>query len=180
VRLTPRRRVSHMANRVIRQQCLITCIAGLLAACSPGPRREQPSRAADEEAIRSAASAMTAAEGAGDFERFMSLHTDDVVIMPPDQPAVMGKAAFTSLLRPFFDQFTLQETLSYSDIRVSGDWAVGTYTYIFTTTPKAGGAANWEQGKGVMLFRHLGDGSWKVTQAVWNRDHAPTPTALAK
>jgi uncharacterized protein (TIGR02246 family) len=165
---------------MIRQQWLITCFAGLLAACSPDPMHQQASYAVDQDAIRSVASAMTTAEGAGDLERFLSFHSDDVTIMPPDQPALMGKTAFTSLLRPFFDQFTLRETLSYSDIRVSGDWAVGTYAYIFTTTPKAGGAAMQEQGKGVMHFRRLADGSWKVTQAVWNRDQAPTPSTLAK
>jgi uncharacterized protein (TIGR02246 family) len=102
---------------------------------------------AEQEAIRSTAAAITTAEAAGDFERFMSFHTDDVAILPPDQPAVPGKSAFASWLKPFFERFTLQETLSYSDVRVSGDWAVGTYTYTFTTTPKAGGTANQELGR---------------------------------
>jgi SnoaL-like protein len=77
-----------------------------------GGTRREVSPDADKEAIRDMASAITAAEERGDFNGFISFHTDDVVILPPDQPIVTGKAAFTALLQRFFDQFTLQETLS--------------------------------------------------------------------
>jgi len=163
-----------------RQVWGLCCMAGLLATLSQSGTAQERSSEADKTAIRDVADAITAAEARGDFDAFMSFHTDDVLIMPPDQPVVVGKEAFRSSLRPFFEQFTLEETLSYSDLRVAGDWAVGTYTYAFTTTPKTGGGPSREVGKGVMLFRRMGDGSWKVSQAVWNRDDAPLPSALDK
>lgn len=160
---------------MIRQQFLIGCFAGVLAACSQGSTRQETSSAADETAIRSMASAYTAAIAAGDSQRFLSFFTDDVVIMPPDQPAVRGREAFTAFATPLFDQFTAQETFSYIEIRVAGDWAVGTHTYTLTMTPKAGGATTREQGKGVVLLRRMADGSWKFTHAIWNQDQAATP-----
>src|SRR5262245_25332696 len=100
---------------MIRPIWIVSCVAGLVAACSQGGAPQQVSPDADKAAIRSMASAMTAAEERGDFDGFISFHTDDVQILPPDQPIVTGKAAFAVLLRPFFDQFTLQENLSYND-----------------------------------------------------------------
>ena len=130
---------------------------------------------ADDAAIRDMTSEYTAAVAAGDLQRFLSVFSDDVVVMPPDHPTARGLEAFTAFVKPFFDQFTLLETISYDEIRVAGDWAVGTFTYSFTTTPKAGGASGEELGKGIWLFGRSGDGAWKITQAVWNRDQPSPP-----
>ncbi len=136
---------------------------------------QQAGSAADEAAIRDMTSDYTAAVAAGDLQRFLSVFSDDVVVMPPDHPTARGRDAFTAFVKPFFDEFTLLETISYDEIRVAGDWAVGTFTYSFTTTPKAGGASSRELGKGIWLFRRSGDGAWKITHAVWNRDDPSPP-----
>ncbi len=134
-----------------------------------------PQVVADEAAIRDMTSEYTAAVAAGDLQRYLSVFSDDVIVMPPDHPTARGLEAFTAFVKPFFDQFTLLETISYDEIRVAGDWAVGTFTYSFTTTPKAGGASGEELGKGIWLFGRSGDGAWKITQAVWNRDQPSPP-----
>ncbi len=138
---------------------------------------QQAGSAADEAAIRDMTSDYTAAVAAGDLQRFLSVFPDDVVVMPPDHPTARGRDAFTTFVKPFFDEFTLLETISYEEIRVAGDWAVGTFTYSFTTTRKAGGAASEELGKGIWLFRRSEDGAWKITHAVWNRDEPSPPQA---
>ncbi len=135
----------------------------------------QAGTAADEAAIRAMTSDYTAAVAAGDLQRFLSVFSDDVVVMPPDHPTARGRDEFTAFVKPFFDEFTLLETISYEEIRVAGDWAVATFTYSFTTTPKAGGASSQELGKGIWLFGRSGDGAWKITHAVWNRDEPSPP-----
>ena len=100
---------------------------------------QQAGSAADEAAIRDMTSDYTAAVAAGDLQQFLSVFPDDVVVMPPDHPTARGRDAFTTFVKPFFDEFTLLETISYDEIRVAEDWAVGTFAYSFTTTPKAGG-----------------------------------------
>ena len=136
---------------------------------------QQAGSAADEAAIRDMTSVYTAAVAAGDPQRFLSVFSDDVVVMPPDHPTARGRDAFTTFVKPFFDEFTLLETISYDEIRVAGDWAVGTFTYSFTTTPKAGGASSQELGKGIWLFGRSGEGGWKITHAVFNRDEPVPP-----
>ncbi len=142
---------------------------------SQGTAGQQAGSEADEAAIRDMTSDYAAAVAAGDLQRFLSVFTDDVVVMPPDHPTARGREEFAAFVKPFFDQFTLLETISYEEIRVAGDWAVGTFTYSFTTTPKGEGASSQELGKGIWLFRRSGDGTWKITHAVWNRDQPSSP-----
>jgi uncharacterized protein (TIGR02246 family) len=136
---------------------------------------EQPGAAPDEAAIRAMTSEYMAAVAAGDLRRFLAVFRDDVIVMPPDHPTARGRDAFTAFVKPFFDEFTLSETMSYDEIRVAGDWAVGTFTYTFTTTPKAAGVPSQELGKGIWLFGRSADGAWRITHAAWNRDEAALP-----
>ena len=67
---------------------------------------------ADEAAIRDMTSEYTAAVAAGDLQRYLSVFSDNVVVMPPDHPTARGRDAFTTFVKPFFDEFTLLETIS--------------------------------------------------------------------
>ena len=80
-----------------------------------------PQVVANEAEIHEMTSEYTAAVAAGDLQRFLSVFSDDVVVMPPDHPTTRGLEAFTAFVKPFFDQFTLLETISYDEIRVAGD-----------------------------------------------------------
>ncbi|MEE8447347.1 MAG: nuclear transport factor 2 family protein, partial [Gemmatimonadota bacterium] len=57
---------------------------------------QQAGSAADEAAIRDMTSDYTAAVAAGDLQRFLSIFSDDVVVMPPDHPTARGRDAFTA------------------------------------------------------------------------------------
>ena len=57
---------------------------------------------------------------------------------------------------------------------VSGDLAVHRFTGELTLTPKAGGDAVTEAIKGLHVLRKQADGTWKITQDVWNTDR-PAP-----
>lgn len=164
----------------VRSKFLFLLLAAATASCSPKGAKEPASTAADETAIRNMAAEYTASVAAGDFQKFLSFVTDDVAVMPPDNPALRGMEAFSAWAKPLFDQNTLQEDLSYDAIYVSGDRAVGTYTYKFTITPKAGGAATEEIGKGWGMLARSADGSWKWTHTIWNRDKPATPSPSAQ
>lgn len=149
------------------------------ASCSPKGAEEPVSTEADETAIRNMAVEYRASVAAGDFQKFLSFFTDDVVVMPPDNPALRGMEAFTVWAKPFFDQYSMEEDLSYDAIYVQGDRAVGTWTYKFSTTPKAGGSATEESGKGMGVLARSADGSWKWSHTIWNRDKPVTPSPSA-
>ena len=160
-----------------RSQFLLLLITATTAACSRGSAPQAASSATDEAAIRSMGPSYTAAVTAGDFQRVLSFYTDDVVMMPPGQPRTRGKEAYAAWARPYFDQFSTEESISFDEIRIAGDWAVATYTWTLSSTPKAGGPSNRAQGKGMGLLQRSADGSWRWSQTIWNMDQrlAPPP-----
>jgi len=60
----------------------------------------------------------------------------------------------------------------YDELSVAGDWAAGRFTYSFSVTPKSGGPATTEFGKGMAWLRRTSAGSWQFTHMIWNLDQA--------
>ncbi len=158
---------------------IASCATSLTSTPSATTSVEQQanpaSSGADEAAIRSLGAAYTAAVSAGDFQRVLSFYTHDVVVMPPGQPSIRGKKAYTVWAEPYFDQFSTEETILFDEIRVAGGWAVATYAWTLSSTPKVGGPSNQSQGKAIGLLQRSADGSWKWSHVIWNMDHRLAP-----
>jgi len=146
-------------------------------ACNAGSM--QVDTAADEAAIRRMVEEHQGALVSGDVDQFLGYFSDDYEMMPPDAPTATGMDALRAFAAPLFDQLTMRQPVTFTDLRVAGDWAVGTYTYTFTATPKAGGPATVEEGKGIALFGRQPDGSWKWTRGLWNRNAPATPVTAS-
>jgi uncharacterized protein (TIGR02246 family) len=110
---------------------------------------------------------------AGDTERYLTLITDDAVLMPPNGPAVSGKNAIGSWNRAMSSQFRIQDYASRDDeMVVTGDWAFRRATMNWTLTPTAGGAPVRDTGKFIIIYRRQQDGSWKVAGDIWSSNTA--------
>ena len=109
-----------------------------------------------------------AAFSAADVNTLLNIVTNDVIVMPPNEPALFGKDAIRPWLENFYKQFTVQGTCTSSDIVVAGDWAFERLTFTLTTTPVAGGEPVQEVAKGIHIYRRQSDGSWKIVQDIWN------------
>lgn len=135
------------------------------------PLSVRASSAAEFE-IRRMATEYSQSIAAGDRKRFLGFFAEDIVMMPPEQPAARGRVGVAAITDPLFDQFTMREQFEYNELCVVGDWATGTFTYSFSVTPKSGGATASETGKGMVWLRRTLAGSWQFTQFIWNRDQA--------
>ena len=62
---------------------------------------------ADIEAIKEILNQYAVTCSTGDFDLWISLWADDGVQMPPDTPAIIGKAQIREANKPGFDQMTL-------------------------------------------------------------------------
>ena len=102
----------------------------------------------------------------------MSLLTDDVLWMVPGQSTLVGKNAVWSRVGPFFADWRMNHVSDIDEQRVAGDWAFVRGTYLFQVTPKAGGQTTEEAGKFIYLLERDADDNWKVSQAIWNLNHA--------
>jgi uncharacterized protein (TIGR02246 family) len=123
---------------------------------------------ADIAAINELLNQYAPAMNTGDLELYLSLHTDDIVKMPPDAPATFGKEELRASVKPLFDNFTLEMTIYPEETQVDGDLGYSWSTYTFSLTPKAGGEPILDYGKALVIYKRQADGSWKISHDCWN------------
>ena len=141
-------------------------------AVEPGP---EYSSEADEEAIRAVSDAEFEAVKEGDIDTLLAVVGDDVVIMPPNEAAIYGKAAFGSWSERFYSQFTIEQfDHSQEEIVVVGDWAFERWTVSMTVSPSGEEDAVSDEVKGIHIFHKQSDGSWRIVRDIWNSDN-PVP-----
>lgn len=112
-----------------------------------------------------------AATNSGDIDRWLTTLTDDVVMMPPDAPAVAGREATRAwIAENFFDPFDMDLGMRFDEGEVHGStaWTRGSFTLVLT--PKDGGERVDVNGKFVNVFRQQDDGDWKYAVVIWNAD----------
>jgi ketosteroid isomerase-like protein len=129
----------------------------------------------DKAAVDAVRNQEMSALNSGVVDSMIVVYSDDIVMMPPNEAAVTGSAALRTWIDTTFKQVTMTGRYISSSVEVSGDLAVDHYTAELTVTPKAAGATPMTESiKGLHVLRRQADGSWKITQDIWNSD-APPP-----
>ena len=150
-------------------------VIAFLAACAASTE-DAPSTGsgsdADTAAIRDLFEQFDSTATAGQAEEWMSLLSDDILWMVPNQPTLVGRDAVWERVGPFFADWKMHHLCTIDELRVAGDWAYVRGTYEFRVTPKAGGETTEELGKFVYVLECHADDSWKIAQAIWNLNHA--------
>ena len=101
---------------------------------------------------------------AGDFERWLSVWTEDCIQMAPDFPPRFGTELLRTVYEPGFELFTFSN-LVYTDevqVRILGDWAYAHSTYTLDMTANEGGEKTSFSGKFLDIVKRQEDGSWKI------------------
>jgi uncharacterized protein (TIGR02246 family) len=141
----------------------------ILAGCQRGADES------DVDALNRLQKQVDSAIIAGDTERYLTLITNDAVLMPPNGPAINGRDAIGSWNRAMSSQFRIQDYASRDDeIVVAGDWAFRRATADWTLTPTAGGPPIRDVVKFMIIYRRQQDGSWKVARDIWS-SNTPAP-----
>ncbi len=101
----------------------------------------------------------------GDAAGCAAFFTEDVMLLPPDQPMIRGRKAFEETYQSRIeDNSGGTHTNELVDFGVDGDLAyqIGTYAIADSDPP--------EKGKFVNILRRQSDGSWKVSVSIFNSD----------
>ncbi len=141
-----------------------------LGGCAPAVDVE-----ADEAAIRNLDTRLVAASNASDLAGWLALFTDDMVLMLPNEPTLIGKEAFRSWAQRAFEQFTFEETLTTEEAQVAGDWGFTRGTFETTVTPTAGGEPHRVSGKYLFVVKRQPDASWKYVRGLLSEDLPAAP-----
>lgn len=146
----------------------------LMGACAPGESEPQYDPAADRAAIEAIREAERAAAEAGDVDGFIALMAPDIIVLPPNGPAVSGRDAVRAWLEDFMEAFAVSfSSYMTDDVIVEGDLAVERFSGEWTVTPRVEGEPLTESLKGLHLYRRQPDGSWLMTHDIWNSDEPP-------
>jgi uncharacterized protein (TIGR02246 family) len=110
----------------------------------------------------------------GDAERLLSLYADEPVLMPQDQPVVMGKDAIRSLYQAVLKEYDFKSEGKLVEVEAAGDWGYFWSAYTLTATPKGGGQPIQSTGKSVFIVKREPGGTWKIARLIDNSDGGPT------
>ncbi len=150
---------------------MILLTAIVLSGCSPQLQPAPDTRAADEAAIRDADIAWSRTAETRDLEALVSYYTDDVIVLPPNMPVVVGKEAARELNRS--QLATPGISMKWQPEKVeaarSGDIGYARGTYVLTVTGPSGAPVT-DKGKYIEIWKKQADGSWKVAVEIFNSD----------
>lgn len=139
------------------------------AACQPaGPLTEE-----DIAAINSLGAALDEAALAGDWGALASLLTEDAVFMPPNTPAVEGRAAIQEWIESTGLVMT-EHTFEFTHVSGQGDLAYARATYTEAYTLGGVAPAIEDAGKVLGILHKQPDDSWLIAAWCWNSD-LPVP-----
>jgi len=109
-----------------------------------------------------------------DIDTLASLWTDDVVMLPAGEPALIGRDANRASITRLRDQSGSAEIsdyiLSFNEVKVTGDWAFEWGTYSGTLAPEGRGESLRATGKVIRVLKKDADGSWRIARAMYNSD----------
>lgn len=157
---------------------LLLLVVPLLAACMKPP--PVPISDADKAALRAAHDKFAEQALAKNWAAVAGMYAENATVMPPNQAAVSGRAAIQTWLTAF--PTTTAFKLTVDEVEGLGDLAYVRGTYDLTlTVPGAPGPVN-DHGKYVDVNRRNADGTWSMTNDIWNSDlpaQAPPPAPAA-
>lgn len=155
------------------------CLAAVAAlSLMTGCAESRPDPESERAALMEVSREWAKAAAGGDVEQIVSFWADDAIVLPPDQPAIVGKAAIrefvsTAQTLPGFSITWEPERAFVSD---SGDFG-----YIVernrTTMADETGTTRAQNGKVVTVWRKDDAGAWKCVIDMWNNN--PQDTVLS-
>ncbi len=106
---------------------------------------------------------------ADDIAALMNFYTDDVVLLPPSEPAIVGKEAVHIYWAEAMKQVTTVEGASlFDEIIVFGDWAYGRGKYEGRSRLKSDGTESEDRLNFSGLWRRDSSGTWRIARDMWN------------
>ena len=120
---------------------------------------------ADRAAIEATSKAFVEGVNAKDWAAVAATYTEDAVLMPPNGPAVAGRAN----IQAFLEAFPPISDFNFENVEVEGqgDMAYVRGVFTMTITPE-GGYPITDTGKYIEIRKKQADGSWLLHRDIFN------------
>ena len=130
----------------------------------------------EEKALFDTDTAYSNAAAAKDVEKAASNYADHATLCIPGEPAHVGKAAIRAFLEKSYNMpgLSIHWRVTGAHVAHSGELGYTTgITYATTTDPS--GKKTTVQGKYLVVWNKMPDGTWKAVHDVANDDTPPEP-----
>lgn len=151
---------------------ILAIFAATVIAITCSQATEEPAKttADDMVAVARMVSSFDTFAADADIESFLAYVTDDAVMMPPGEPAVVGKSAIRDWYTVFYDNFTMDMTHESLEVDAFGDIIINRGNATGTMTPKAKGEPIPFNNKYLFVIKKQDDGSLQIWRAVFNEN----------
>src|SRR5438552_1978828 len=106
---------------------------------------------------------------AGDTNMLVSLATEDIVLMSPNDTTVYGAAEYRAWWEEYYQYFRLVAfDEPERDVIINGDFGTENSAYMIAVVPAGGGSRIRDDGRSLTIWKLQSDGSWKIWQMMWN------------
>ena len=152
--------------RIGSNLAMATLLASALSGCAA--KDTSAFTDADRTAIRAVIDSFTTAVKNGNFAAAASYYSEDGVIMPPNAPAVEGRAG----IQNNFEMLGRVGAFSQPIVEIEGvgDLAYARLNFDLTLTPPNTTAPMNDKGKVLIVMRKQADGKWRTTRGMFNSD----------
>lgn len=155
--------------RIAPTLAVTSFLASALAGCAKAPSSSASSFTdADRTAIRAVVDSFTNAIKKGDYATAASYYAEDGVFMPPNTPAVEGRAAIQKQFGTFGHVISFSQPIV--EIDGVGDLAYARLNADLTFTPPNGNTPMSDKAKVLIVMRKQADGAWRTTRGMVNSD----------
>ncbi len=155
----------------------IACAAARTGAASDA--LAHPGHAADVAAINAFNERYLQAINDGDIHALSALTDADHIMIAPNRPPLVGKAANDEANGRAYQQFKIDEKWTPIETVVDGNLAYQRGTFTVTATPKAGGTGRPFKGNFLRIYRRQ-SGHWQMTRDMFSSDEPATPPLSSK
>ena len=146
----------------------VAALGGLAACGDATPKR--PTAEQDVAAIMEFNRHYLGAINDEDIKTLSALTTAGHVMIAPNRPPIVGKAANDAMNGRAFEQFEFDESWSPTNTVVSGDLAFQEGSYVSTAKPRAGGEARTIRGSFLRIYQRQPNGEWRMTRDTFNTE----------
>ncbi|HEX6997450.1 MAG TPA: DUF4440 domain-containing protein [Gammaproteobacteria bacterium] len=147
----------------------VSACAAMALVCGAAAA-QRPSLEEDLAAIADFNRRYLEAINAEDIEALGHLTTEGHVMLPPNRPPIVGKAANDEANRRAFEQFDFEETWTPEETEVDGDLAYQRGTFVVVATPRAGGEKRESRGSFLRIYKRQPNGEWRMIRDMFNSD----------
>ena len=158
--------------------CSSLLLAVACAASEPAPVTSNAAATSADSAARDSAAHQAHANyvrviNSNNIDSLVSMFTDDVVFLAPNDKPIVGKAAVRAWADGYYKAFHTKWDKPVQEFVVSGDYAFERYSYTSTDTPIGGGKTLVDTGWGLVVYHREADGVWRVARDAFGPDHPP-------